>query len=207
MARYIGPVCRLCRRQGEKLMLKGERCSGPKCPLEKRYAPPGEHHRPRKMSEYGLRLKEKQKARRIYGVLERQFRRHFAEAKGRPGATGENLLKILEMRFDNVVYRLGFADSRRQARQLVRHGHFAINGHKVNVPSYLAKLGDAIIWMERAKQLLPYSKAAQQVGNRPVPGWLSLDPENLSARVLTEPAGGDIESTIEVHLIVEYYSR
>jgi len=207
MARYIGPVCRLCRRQDEKLMLKGEKCLTPKCPLERRHVPPGEHHRPRKLSEYGIRLKEKQKARRIYGVLERQFRRHFAEAGRRPGSTGENLLKILETRLDNAVYRLGFADSRSQARQLVRHGHFTVNGHKVNIPSYLVKPGDAIAWREKSKQLVHYEKAAQEVGSRSTPSWLSLDPETLIGRVLTEPSRNEIDSIIDEHLIVEYYSR
>jgi small subunit ribosomal protein S4 len=207
MARYVGPVCRLCRRQDEKLMLKGERCLTPKCPLERRHVPPGEHHRPRKLSEYGIRLREKQKARRIYGVLERQFRRHFAEAGRRPGSTGENLLKILEMRLDNAVYRLGFADSRNQARQLVRHGHFTVNGRKVNIPSYLVKPGDAIAWREKSKQLMHYEKAAQEVGSRSVPSWMSLDPETLIGRVLTEPSRDEIDSIIDEHLIVEYYSR
>lgn len=207
MARYTGPVCRLCRRQGEKLMLKGERCLGPKCPLEKRHAPPGEHLRPRKISEYGFRLREKQKAKRIYGVLERQFRRHFAEAQRRPGLTSENLLKILETRLDNTVYRLGFADSRNQARQLVRHGHFTINGDNVDIPSYLVKPGDTIAWREKSKKLLPYNKAAQDSGSRPIPTWLSLDAEALTGKVLTEPSRSDIDFTIEERLIVEYYSR
>ncbi len=208
MARYVGPVCRLCRRQDEKLMLKGERCLTPKCPLERRHAPPGEQHRhPRRSSEYGIRLKEKQKARRIYGVLERQFRRHFAEAGRRPGPTGENLLKILEMRLDSAVYRLGFADSRSQARQLVRHGHLTVNGRKVNIPSYLVKPGDAIAWREKSKQLVHYDKVAQEVGSRSIPSWMSLDPETLIGRVLTEPSRNEIESIIDEHLIVEYYSR
>jgi small subunit ribosomal protein S4 len=208
MARYIGPVCRLCRRHDEKLMLKGERCLTPKCPLERRHAPPGEQHRrPRKVSEYGIRLREKQKARRIYGVLESQFRRHFAEAWRRPGSTGENLLKILETRLDNAVYRLGFADSRNQARQLVRHGHLTVNGRKVNIPSYLVKPGDAIAWREKSKQLVHYDKAAQEVGSRSVPSWMSLDPETLIGRVLTEPNRNEIDSIIDEHLIVEYYSR
>jgi small subunit ribosomal protein S4 len=208
MARYIGPVCRLCRRQDEKLMLKGQRCFTPKCPLERRHAPPGEQHRrPRKLSEYGIRLKEKQRARHIYGVLERQFRRHFADARRRPGSTGENLLKVLELRLDNAVYRLGFAESRCQARQLVRHGHFAVNGQKVNVPSYMVTPGDTIAWREKSKQLVQYDKVAQEVGSRPVPSWLSLDAETLIGRVLTEPSRDEIDSIIDEHLIVEYYSR
>jgi small subunit ribosomal protein S4 len=207
MARYVGPVCRLCRRQDEKLMLKGQRCLTPKCPLERRHVPPGEHHRPRKLSEYGIRLKEKQKARHIYGVLEHQFRRHFAEAERRPGSTGENLLKILEMRLDNAAYRLGFADSRSQARQLVRHGHLTVNGHKVNIPSYLVKPGDTIAWREKSKQLVHYDKVAHEVGSRSIPSWLSLEPETLIGRVLTEPSRNEIDSIIDEHLIVEYYSR
>ncbi len=209
MARYTGPVCRLCRRQGEKLFLKGERCYTPKCPVEKRHTPPGVHtrQRPRKLSEYGIRLKGKQKARYIYGVLERQFRGHFAQAKKRPGPSGENLLKVLELRLDNVVYRLGFADSRKQARQVVRHGHFNVNGRKVNVPSYLVKSGDAIAWSERSKGLVPYDKAVQDLGSRSIPVWLSLDAEAVVGRVLSEPTRSDIDSTIDDHLIVEYYSR
>ncbi len=207
MARYTGPVCRLCRRQGEKLFLKGEKCYTPKCPEEKRHVPPGQHQRPRKLSEYGIRLKEKQKARHIYGVFERQFRRHFAKAKKQPGLSGENLLKILELRLDNVVYRLGFADSRKQARQLVRHGHFDVNGRKVNVPSYLVKRGDAITWKERSKKLVHYDKTARELGSRSVPPWLGLDTENIAGSVIAEPSRGDIDSIIDEHLIVEYYSR
>ena len=207
MARYTGPVCRLCLRQGEKLMLKGQRCLSPKCAVERRHVPPGEHHRPRKLSEYGIRLKEKQKARHIYGVLERQFRHHFAEAERRPGSTGENLLKVLEMRLDNVAYRLGFADSRSQARQLVRHGHLTINGHKVDVPSYLVKPGDTIAWRESSKRLVHYGEVATGVAGRSIPSWLSLDPETLIGRVLTEPNRNEIDEVINEHFIVEYYSR
>lgn len=188
-------------------MLKGERCLTPKCPLERRRGPVGQRPQPRKISEYSLRLREKQKARRIYGVMERQFRRHFTEAERRPGLTGENLLKSLEKRLDNVIYRLGFADSRRQARQLVCHGHFTINGHKVDIPSYLVKPGEVIAWRKRSKSLLPYNKAAQETKERVVPGWLSLDAETLSGRVLAEPSRSDIDATIEEQLIVEYYSR
>src|SRR5215213_335113 len=145
MARYTGPVCRICRRAGMKLFLKGERCFGPKCGVERRPTPPGtQTQRRRKVSEYGLQLREKQKARSIYGVLEAQFRKHFSEAERRPGMTGENLLRILETRLDNVVYRLGFADSRAQARQLVRHGHFMVNGRKTNIPSFRTRPGDVI---------------------------------------------------------------
>src|SRR5690349_16446097 len=145
MARYTGPVCRICRRHGLKLFLKGERCFGPKCAVERRPFPPGEHgQRRRKMSEYGTQLREKQKARAMYGVLERQFRKHFQQAARRPGVTGQNLLQILETRLDNVVYRLGFADSRKQARQLVRHGHFALNGRRTDIPSAAVRAGDTV---------------------------------------------------------------
>jgi small subunit ribosomal protein S4 len=187
-------------------MLKGDKCLTPKCPLERRHVPPGEHRRTRKISEYGLRLKEKQKVRHIYGIMERHLRRYFAEAERRPGIAGENLLQMLERRFDNVIYRLGFADSRRQARQLIRHGHFTINGHKVNIPSYLVNPGDAIAWRERSKQLVSYKKA-QESGAGMIPSWLSLDKNTLAASVLTMPSRSDIDLTIEERLIVEYYSR
>jgi small subunit ribosomal protein S4 len=186
-------------------MLKGDKCLSPKCPLERRHAPQGRRPRPRRVSEYGYRLKEKQKVRHIYGVQERQLRGHFAKAERRSGLAGENLLKILELRFDNVIYRLGFADSRRQARQLVRHGHFLINGRKVDIPSYSVKPGDVITWKEKSKALVPYNKAVQ--GVKSVPTWLSLDPETLTGRILTEPSRNDIDLTIEEQLIVEYYSR
>ena len=209
MARYTGPVCRLCRRQGEKLMLKGERCASPKCAMERKHNAPGyrQRSRPRKMSEYGIRLKEKQKAKNIYGVLERQFRKHFAEAERIPGLAGENLLRILEMRLDSVVYRLGFAESRRQARQLVRHGHFALNGRKTDIPSCLVKPGDIIVWMTTKQGLIPYQAALQDIGSRQIPGWLSVDDKSLMAKVLAPPSREDIGVTINERLIVEYYSR
>lgn len=208
MARYIGPVCRLCRRQNEKLMLKGERCTTKKCAMERRSLPPG-RQRPqrRKISDRGLQLREKQKARHTYGLLERQFRKHFAEAERRPGVTGENLLQILEMRLDNVVYRLGFADSRRQARQIVRHGHITINGRKMDIPSYVVKVGDVIAWRERGTGTEYYKRVAQQIADKVVPEWLSLDREKLSGRVLTPPNRSDIDLRIDEKVIVEYYSR
>lgn len=208
MARYIGPVCRLCRRQNEKLMLKGERCTTKKCAMERRSLPPG-RQRPqrRKISDRGLQLREKQKARHTYGLLERQFRKHFAEAERRPGVTGENLLQILEMRLDNVVYRLGFADSRRQARQIVRHGHITINGRKMDIPSYVVKVGDVIAWRERGTGTEYYKRVAQQIADKIVPEWLSLDREKLSGRVLTPPNRSDIDLRIDEKVIVEYYSR
>jgi len=211
MARYTGPVCRLCRREGQKLFLKGERCLSPKCALERRNYPPGMHGKAaqfrRRISDYGLRLREKQKARRIYGVLERQFRRYFEEAVRRKGITGANLLAILESRLDNVVYRLGFASSRAQARQLVRHGHFEVNGRKTDIPSYLVKPGDVIAVRARSKEK-PYFKAiAKELGQRPVPSWMALDPVNMSGRILSIPTREEIDVPLKEQLIVEYYSR
>jgi small subunit ribosomal protein S4 len=208
MARYTGPACRLCRRQGEKLMLKGDRCTSRKCALERRSLPPG-RQRPqrRKISDRGLQLREKQKARRTYGVLERQFRKHFTEADKRPGITGENLLQILEMRLDNVVYRLGFADSRRQARQIVRHGHISVNGHRVDIPSYQVKSADVIAWSESSVATEYYKRLAQQIGDKIIPEWLSLDQEKLSGKVMAPPKRSDIDLSINEKVIVEYYSR
>lgn len=208
MARYIGPVCRLCRRQNEKLMLKGERCTSRKCAVERRSLPPG-RQRPqrRKISDRGLQLREKQKARHTYGVLERQFRRHFDEAEKRSGVTGENLLQILEMRLDNLVYRLGFADSRRQARQIVRHGHITINGRKMNIPSYGVSVGDVIAWWEKGTRTEYYKRMAEQIADKIVPQWLSLDSEQLSGRVMSMPNRSDIDLRIDEKVIVEYYSR
>lgn len=208
MARYTGPVCRLCRRQGEKLMLKGERCVTKKCALERRNLPPG-RQRPqrRKISDRGLQLKEKQRARHTYGILERQFRRHFAEAERRPGVTGENMLQILEMRLDNVVYRVGYADSRNQARQLVRHGHIMVNGRKTDIPSYQVKAGDIIQWTAQGAKTEYYKKMTEQIGDRIVPDWLNVDLDKVLARVLTPPSRSDIDLKIDDKAIVEYYSR
>lgn len=209
MARYTGPVCRLCRRTGAKLMLKGERCDTPKCSVERRASPPGQRiaRRRRKVSDYELRLREKQQARYTYGVLERQFRLLFAKAKRIPGATGENLVQLLEMRLDNIVYRLGFADSRSQARQLVRHGHLEVNGRKVDIPSFLVKAGDVITWKERSVKTELYKKVAQDIESKVIPSWLSLDKENLSGRVLTLPIPDEVAAKFNVKMIVEYYSR
>src|SRR5918912_2138235 len=173
MARYTGPVCRICRRAGRKLFLKGERCFGPKCAVERRAFPPGSGAtaRRRKQSEYGLQLREKQKARYIYGVLERQFRKHFAEAERRPGVTGENLLRILETRLDNVVYRLGFADSRPQARQLVTHGHFDLNGRKTDIPSAMVREGDVIRVRQSSRENEYFLAAAGELTESTVPRW------------------------------------
>lgn len=211
MARHIGPVCKLCRREGEKLLLKGERCFTPKCAMERRPYAPGMRGRQarfrRKESDYGLQLREKQKARRIYGVLERQFRRYYREAERRKGLTGVNLLVILESRLDNVVYRLGFADSRAQARQLVRHGHFDVNGRRTNVPSFLVKEGDAIAVRERSKKLTYFKDLSAVIEHKVVPQWLSLDIPKMEGRVLASPTREDIDASLSEQLIVGYYSR
>jgi len=211
MARYTGPACKLCRREGEKLLLKGERCFTPKCAMERRAYAPGMHGRQaqfrRKESDYSLQLREKQKARRIYGVLERQFRRYFKEAERRKGLTGVNLLIILESRLDNVVYRLGFADSRAQARQLVRHGHFDVNGRKTNIPSFLVKGGDVIAVRERSRKLAYFRDLSTVMEHRVVPEWLSLDIPKMEGQVLSFPTREDIDASLNEHLIVEYYSR
>ncbi len=210
MARYTGPSCRLCRRFGDKLMLKGERCSTPKCPLEKRNTPPGGRPVPRgrsRVSERGLQLREKQKLRFSYGVLERQFRRFFVEAKRSPSATGENLLILLERRLDNVIYRLGFADSRAQARQIVRHGHIMVNGRKADIPSLLVKSGDVVKWREASTKTEYYKRVAEEIEEKFIPNWLSLDKESMTGRVLNLPGKDDIEAGFNVKAIVEYYSR
>jgi small subunit ribosomal protein S4 len=211
MARYTGPVCKLCRREGEKLLLKGERCFTPKCALERRAYAPGVHGRQaqfrRKESDYGLQLREKQKARRIYGVLERQFRRYFKEAEKRKGLTGVNLLIILESRLDNVVYRLGFADSRSQAIQMVRHGHFDVNGRKTNIPSFLVKAGDVVAVRERSKKIAYFRDLGTVMEHKVVPEWLGLDISEMEGRVLALPTREDIDASLNEHLIVEYYSR
>jgi small subunit ribosomal protein S4 len=210
MARYTGPVCRLCRRFGEKLMLKGERCSTPKCPVEKRNTPPGEHTPARgrsRISERGIQLREKQKARFSYGVFERQFRRFFDEAQKSPSATGENLLILLERRLDNVIYRLGFADSRAQGRQIVRHGHIMVNGRKTDIPSFLVKSGDVIKWREASTKTEYYKRVAEESEEKVIPSWLSLDKESMTGRVLNLPSKDDIEAGFNEKAIVEYYSR
>ena len=210
MARYTGPACRLCRRLGEKLMLKGERCTTQKCALERRRMPPGQQRlqrRRRRMSDRGVQLMEKQKARRKYGVMERQFRRHFADAERSPGITGENLLRILEMRLDNVVYRLGFADSRRQARQVVRHGHITLNGRKTDIPSCAVRTGDLIAWNQKSTGTEYYKMMAERVEDKVIPAWLSLDRETLTGQVVTPPVRADVEIKLDDKSIVEYYSR
>jgi len=214
MARYTGPVCRLCRREGEKLFLKGERCLSAKCPFEKdRGYPPGDHgrvaqFRRRRASDYSLQLREKQKARRIYGVLERQFRRYFGEAEHRSGMAGENLLTLLESRLDNVVYRAGFAKSRAQARQLVQHGHFTVNGRRTNIPSRIVCSDDSVSVREGSRKTTYFKNLAKDgMDEGRAPNWLSLDPGSLSVRVVMVPSRDQIDTMVDEHLIVEYYSR
>lgn len=208
MARYTGPVCRLCRREGSKLYLKGDRCYTEKCAFERRSFAPGQHGQGRKkVSEYGIQLREKQKARRIYGVLEKQFRTYFEKADRQQGVTGENLLIILERRLDNVIYRLGFASSRAEARQLVRHNHFTLNGHKANIASILVKTGDVIAIKEKSLNSPKFKEIKEVVGQKTPPAWLELDPEQLTGKVISIPTKEQIDIPIEEHLIVELYSR
>ena len=208
MARYTGSVCRLCRREGTKLFLKGDRCYGPKCALANRQTIPGEHGqaRQRKPSEYGLQLREKQRAKRAYGVMETQFHRYFETAERQKGITGENLLILLERRLDNVIYRMGFGASRPQARQIVRHGHVLVNGKKVNIPSYLVDANDVITIREKSAEQ-EHFKALREGTNRVIPKWLTVDNENLKATVTALPAREDVDLTLQEHLIVELYSR
>lgn len=206
MARYTGAVCRLCRRSGEKLTLKGNRCIT-KCTLDRRGKPPGQLTRRHRLSDRGVQLREKQKARYTYGILERQFKRFFAHAGRQAGITGENLLVLLERRLDNVVYRLGFADSRAQARQLVRHGHIMLNGHKTNIPSCLVKEGDTISWREGSTKTKYYKQLTQGIEGRTVLSWLSLDKQHLVGQVLSLPTPDDVGAKFDGKTIVEYYSR
>lgn len=209
MARYTGAVCRLCRREGTKLFLKGTKCTSDRCPIEKRNFPPGQHGKDRKAKivGYGLQLHEKQKAKRMYFTLESQFRAYYEKASRNPGITGELLIQQLERRLDNVAYRLGFAISRRQARQVVRHGHVQVNGRKVNIPSYQLNAGDEISIRPEAKKLIIVEQAAQFAAANPVPTWLEANFENLSGRVLTLPKRKDVNLPINEQLIVELYSK
>lgn len=208
MARYTGAVCRLCRRCGEKLMLKGDRCFTPKCAVDRRAKPPGQHlAKRRRISDRGFQLREKQKARYAYGVLEKQFRRFFAQAAKQPGITGENLLVLLERRLDNVVYRLGFADSRSQARQLVQHGHILLSGRKTNIPSCLVREGDTISWREGSTKTEYYKILLEGIKAKSVLDWLSLDKQNLVGQIVSLPTPDDVDTKFEVKSIVEFYSR
>jgi small subunit ribosomal protein S4 len=207
MARYTGPVCRLCRREGTKLYLKGDRCYTDKCALNRRNYAPGQHGQSRsKLTNHGMQLREKQKVRRYYGVLEGQFAKYYELASKQPGITGENFLKILERRFDNVVFRLGLATSRAEARQLVVHGHFSLNGKKADIPSMLLNIGDVLEVVEKSRNSAKF-KALIENHKASVPQWLSVDAENLQGKIIAEPSREDIELPIEEHLIVEWYSK
>lgn len=208
MARYTGAVCRLCRREGQKLFLKGERCYSDKCSIVRRAYAPGQHGQSRKkISEYGIQLRAKQKARRFYGVLESQFAKYFDMAERQKGMAGENLLRILESRLDNIIYRLGFASSRAEARQLVVHGHYTVNGKKVNIPSYLVKESDIIAISEKSRSSEKIKAVLESNGSRPVPMWLELNSDNLEAKIIRLPNREDIDLEVEEHLIVELYSK
>lgn len=208
MARYTGAVCRMCRREGAKLFLKGERCYSDKCSITRRAYAPGQHGQSRKkISEYGIQLREKQKTRHYYGVLERQFEGYFDAAERKPGMTGQNLLRILETRLDNVVYRIGLASSRAEARQLVVHGHFTVNGKKVNIPSYQVKEGQVIALAQKSRQSDKFKSIVETCGARPVPMWLDMNKETLEAKVVRLPNREDIDMDIQELLIVEYYSK
>lgn len=207
MARYTEAVCRLCRRSGDKLMLKGDRCLT-KCTFDKRPKAPGPQlTRRRRLSDRGVQIRQKQKVKYTYGLLERQFRRFFEEAERQPGITGDNLLVLLERRLDNVVYRLGFANSRAQARQLVNHGHFLVNGKKVNIPSYLIKEGDVIGWHEASRKSEYFKGASEAISSKVIPGWLTLDKAQMTGRIYAMPTPSDVESTFDMASVVEYYSR
>jgi small subunit ribosomal protein S4 len=212
MARYTGPVCKLCRREGEKLFLKGAKCFSPKCPVERRNYPPGEHgrestYRRRRVSDFQKQLREKQKMRRIYGVMERQFRRYYERALRQRGMTGQVLLEQLEQRLDNVVFRLGYASSRNQARQLVTHGHFDINGRRTDVPSTLVRPGDVISVREGSRERPYFKDLGPEAESRSVPGWLDRDLEQLSGTMLHMPEREDIDAALNEQLVVEFYSR
>jgi len=208
LARYTDSVCRLCRREGLKLFLKGERCYTDKCAIERRNYPPGEHGQGRsKFSEYAVQLREKQKVKRMYGLMERQFRRYFHMAEKAKGITGEMLLLLLEQRLDNMVYRMGFATSRAEARQLVRHGHFLIDGHKVDIPSYLLRPGQMVTVAERSRAVTRITEAMEQAERRGVPDWLEVQREAFSARVKALPTRADLTMPVNEKLVVELYSK
>lgn len=208
MARYTDASCKLCRREGQKLFLKGERCYSNKCAIARRPYAPGQHGSQRKkISEYGLQLREKQKAKRFYGVLEKQFRKYFEMANRMSGITGVNLLQLLETRLDNVVYRLGFGTTRAEARQLVNHGHFEVNGKKVNIPSYSVKVGDVITVREKSRKSPRFKEILDVTGSKVVPNWLEADQENLQGKVVALPTREDIDLDVQEHLIVELYSK
>jgi small subunit ribosomal protein S4 len=208
MARYTESVCRLCRREGAKLFLKGARCYTKKCSFERRPTPPGQHGvRRRKVGDYGLQLREKQKVRRVYSVLERQFKNYFDSAESRPGVTGENLLRMLELRFDNVVFRMGFAPSRAASRQLVTHGHFTVNGRATNIASYQLKPGDRVDVRESHREREPFKVAKETLRSHQAPEWLSIDAAKLSGTILDHPRRDQMPLDLNEQLVVEYYSR
>lgn len=208
MARYTGPSCRLCRREGRKLFLKGDRCTSDKCAVVKRNSAPGQHGTSRKkVEEYGRQLREKQTARRYYGVLEKQFKKYYVAAEKKPGITGENLLSILETRLDNVVYRMGMASSHKEARQLVLHAHFRLNGKKVNIPSMLVKPGDVITLREKSRESAKIKELIERMQTAVVPKWLDVDRTNVVAKVVSAPAREDIDFDFNEQLIVELYSK
>lgn len=210
MARYIEAVCRQCRREGAKLYLKGDRCYSDKCAFSRRGYAPGQHGQQqarKKVSEYGTQLREKQKARKIYGILERQFRNYFSKAERQKGITGENLLIMLERRLDNVVYRLGFADSRTQARQLVRHGHFLVGGRQVDVPSFLVKAGSVVAVKEGSKESPIFKEIAEALSHKTVPAWLEMSANDFTGKVVRYPTREEIDVPVQEHFIVELYSR
>lgn len=208
MARYTGAVCKLCRREGKKLFLKGERCYTGKCAFERRSYAPGQHGQSRKkVSEYGLQLRAKQTARRYYGVLEGQFHKYFLMAESKQGVTGENLLQICESRLDNVVYTAGWANSRAEARQLVNHGHFTVNGKKVDIPSYLTKAGDVVSIKDSTKNSDKVKTIFEINGSRPVPQWMDVENSSFTAKIVKLPEREEINAPVEEHLIVEFYSK
>jgi small subunit ribosomal protein S4 len=208
MARYTGALCRICRREGEKLFLKGDRCYTEKCAIERRKYPPGHHGQGyRKLSDYGLQLREKQKVRKTYGLVERQFRRYFHEAERSKGITGEMLLQLLESRLDNVAYRMGFTSNRRKARQLISHGHFRVNGKKVNIPSYIVKGGDLVEVKETSRDIPEIIDSLSKVEHRGIPAWVEVDSANFKGKVLHVPSRDEIQLPIQEKLIVELYSK
>lgn len=208
MARYTGPACKLCRREGKKLFLKGDRCYTGKCAIERRSYAPGQHGQNRKKaSEYGMQLRAKQSARRYYGISESQFHKYFLMAERKDGVTGTNLLQLCESRLDNVVYESGFASSRAQARQLVNHAHFAVNGHKVDIPSYLVSAGDVVSFKETSKTTDEFKNLVESNGSRPVPQWMEADKDAMQVKILRAPEREEIVTPVEEHLIVEFYSK
>lgn len=208
MARYTGPSCRLCRRERLKLFLKGERCYTEKCAVERREYPPGQHGQSRKKySDYDIQLREKQKVKRIYGIMEKKFRRYFAEASRHKGITGENLLLILERRLDNMVYRMGFASSRHEARQLIRHNHFSVNGKRVNIPSYLTNAGDEIILKDKSRNVVKIQESLEVSSRRGIPRWVEIEKDKLKGKVIALPAREELTMPINEQLIVELYSK